>query len=65
MNRYRSELQKHSKDFEINTYPGADHGWTNPKMPAYLESAAEDCWAKSVQFLTRRIAAAEQAATPS
>ena len=60
--RYRSELQKHGRDFEINTYPGAVHGWTNPKGPAYLESAAEDCWRRSVQFLTRKIAAKEQAA---
>jgi len=57
--RYRAELEKHGKDFEINTYPGADHGWTNPKMPAYVKDAAEDCWRKSVQFLTKRIAARE------
>ncbi len=44
--RYRAELAKHGKDFEIITYPGADHGWTNPKGTAYVESAAEDCWRK-------------------
>lgn len=59
--RYRSELEKHGKDFEVHTYPGADHGWTNPKAPAHIESAAEDCWRNSVQFLTRKIAAKEQA----
>ncbi len=63
--RYRSELEKHGKDFEINTYPGADHGWTNPRMPSYDQSAAEDCWTKAVRFLTRRIAAKEQATAGS
>ena len=63
--RYRSELTKHGKDFEIHTYPGADHGWTNAKAPAYVESAAEDCWRKAVQFLTRRIAARQAAGAPA
>jgi carboxymethylenebutenolidase len=59
--RYRGELEKHSKDFEIHTYAGADHGWTNPKMPAYVQEAAEDCWDQARRFLTRRIAARQQA----
>lgn len=60
--RYRSELSKHGKDFEIHTYEGADHGWTSPTGPAYLEHAAEDCWRKAVQFLTKKIAAQKKAA---
>ena len=28
---YRNALTAHKKDFEVHTYPGADHGWTNRK----------------------------------
>ncbi len=54
--RYRGELTKHGTDFEVHTYPGADHGWTNPKGDPYRQDAAEDCWEKARKFLTRRIA---------
>jgi carboxymethylenebutenolidase len=60
--RYRAELTRNNRDFEIHTYPGADHGWTNKSAPAYNEAAAEDCWRKAVQFLTRKIAAKAGAA---
>ena len=55
--RYRGELEKHSKDFEVIAYPDCDHGWTNSAAPAYNEAAAEDCWDRARRFLTRRIAA--------
>ena len=51
VDRYRSELTKHGKVFEIQTYPGAEHGWTNPKGPAYKQEAAEDSWRRATQFL--------------
>jgi carboxymethylenebutenolidase len=60
--RYRTELQRAGRDFEIHTYPGADHGWTNPKLEPYREAAAEDCWDRARKFITRRIAARQQAA---
>jgi carboxymethylenebutenolidase len=50
---YRSKLAAHKKDFEVHTYPGADHGWTNAKGPAYRLEAAEDCWRRSLEFLRR------------
>ena len=50
---YRRALQQHGKVFEIHTYSGADHGWTNVKGPAYCQAAAEDCWRRSVEFLRR------------
>lgn len=53
---YRSALTTHKKDFEVHTYPGADHGWTNAKGPAYRPEAAEDCWRRSLEFLRRRAA---------
>ena len=48
---YRDKLQSHKKVFEVHTYPGADHGWTNAKGPAYRKEAAEDCWRRAVAFL--------------
>lgn len=59
--RYRGELTKHGSDFEVHTYAGADHGWTNPKGEPYRQDAAEDCWDRARKFLTRRIAAQVQA----
>jgi carboxymethylenebutenolidase len=50
---YRSALTAHKKDFEVHTYPGADHGWTNAKGAAYRQGAAEDCWRRSLEFLRR------------
>jgi carboxymethylenebutenolidase len=54
---YRRELQAHDKVFEVHTYPGADHGWTNVKGPAYRKEAADDCWRRSIEFLRRHVAA--------
>ena len=54
--RYRGAMSTAGRDFEIHTYPGASHGWTNPKAPSYLEVAAEDCWRRSIQFLKNKIA---------
>jgi carboxymethylenebutenolidase len=48
---YREKLQSSPKIFEIHTYAGADHGWTNAKAPAYRKDAAEDCWRRSITFL--------------
>jgi len=61
--RYRAELEKHGKDFEIHTYPGRDHGWTGRKNPSYDAADADLAWRRSVQFLTRRIAARQTRAT--
>jgi carboxymethylenebutenolidase len=63
--RYRSELEKHAKDAEVHTYPGRDHGWTGQKNPSYHAKDAETAWRRSIQFLTRRIAARAKATAPS
>ena len=55
--RYRAELDGHGRDFEVHTYAGANHGWTDPKGANYNQDAAEDCWDKARKFLTRKIAA--------
>jgi carboxymethylenebutenolidase len=54
---YRGALEAHKKDFEIHTYPGTDHGWTNAKGPTYRHEASEDCWRRSLEFLRRKSAA--------
>lgn len=51
VNDYRKALETQGKVFEVHTYPGADHGWTNAKGPAYRKEAAEDCWRRAVEFL--------------
>ena len=53
---YRRELKAHDKVFEVHSYPGADHGWTNVKAPAYRKEPADDCWRRSMEFLRRHAA---------
>lgn len=55
--RYRGELEKHGKDFEVHTYAGCKHGYTNPSGDNYVQAAAEESWDNARKFLTRRIAA--------
>ncbi len=57
--RYRSELSQHKKNFEIHTYPGTDHGFTNPKGSAYKQEFAEDAWKRATDFLRRSAATAK------
>jgi carboxymethylenebutenolidase len=60
---YRRALAEHGKVFEVRTYLGADHGWTNAKGPAYRQEAAEDCWRGSLEFLRRHSAHRTDVAT--
>jgi carboxymethylenebutenolidase len=62
---YRRALAEHGKVFEVYTYPGADHGWTNAKGPAYRQEAAEDCWRRSIEFLRRHSGHRADGATSS
>ena len=62
---YRRALAEHGKVFEVYTYPGADHGWTNAKGPAYRQEAAEDCWRRSIEFLRRHSGHRADAVTSS
>lgn len=54
---YREVLARHDKQSEVHTYPGCDHGWTDPVRPVYNKEAAEDCWPKAVQFLRKHVSA--------
>jgi len=57
---YRKALQENHKEFELHTYPGADHGWTNQHTPAYNEEHAEAAWTRAIKFLRDRVEAARK-----
>ena len=41
---------------EIETFPGADHGYTWPGTPNYNENAAETSWAKTFALFSKALA---------
>ena len=47
----RERLEAHSVTHRIEVMPEADHGFTMPGMPAYLEAAAEQAWAGTMALL--------------
>jgi carboxymethylenebutenolidase len=44
---------KHEKRVEVQLYSGAKHGFHNKLGPYYNESAANDAWARTIEFLAR------------
>ena len=55
--QFEGALERLRKDFEIHIYPGADHAFANPSGTAYKADAAEDAWQKTLDFLSRHLAA--------
>ncbi len=50
--RFRGVLESKGKNFEINMYRGAPHGWLNDTMPGrYRRVQAEAAWADQLIFL--------------
>lgn len=50
--RFRGELERRNKNFEINVYRDAPHGWLNDTMPGrYRRAQAEAAWADQLLFL--------------
>jgi carboxymethylenebutenolidase len=47
----RRRLADASKDFEIEVYPEAGHGFFNDRRPAYDRAAAEEAWERTLRFL--------------
>jgi carboxymethylenebutenolidase len=41
------------KDYQIKTYPGADHGFFCHERPSYNGPAAEDAWVELTRFFAR------------
>jgi carboxymethylenebutenolidase len=42
-------------EVELHVYPGADHAFNAPFSSAYSEAAASDAFARSIEFLRRRL----------
>ena len=52
----RETLDKHSVAYEIDTYPGTEHGFCFPERGgAYNEGAAEDVWRRSFELFERQL----------
>ncbi len=54
---FRAALQRLRKDNEIHIYPGAAHAFANPTGRNYNAEAATDAWNKTIEFLSRHLAA--------
>lgn len=53
---HEAELQRHGKDYEFHTYPGAAHGFFYHHRPAnYRAEQAVDGWNKVWDFLERHL----------
>ena len=53
---FRTALERLRKEHEIHIYPGVGHAFANPTGRNYNEEAAEDAWARTLEFLARHLA---------
>jgi carboxymethylenebutenolidase len=51
----RDSVQAQDGEVELKLYPGVDHAFNLPSSPTYSEAAARDAFAKTVEFLRRRL----------
>ena len=47
----RERLAAFAKPAEVVAVPGVGHGFMNPLLPTWNESAAEESWARALAFL--------------
>ncbi|MGI5399628.1 dienelactone hydrolase family protein [Streptomyces sp. CA-135486] len=52
LNTWYLQMQRAGADVEIYRYPGAGHLYTDPELPDYDESAAEQTWRIALGFLS-------------
>ena len=52
---FRDALENLRKEHEIHIYPGVGHAFANPTGKNYSADAAEDAWAKTLNFLQRHL----------
>lgn len=52
---FRDALESLGKEHEIHIYPGVGHAFANPTGRNYSSDAAEDAWARTVDFLRRHL----------
>ena len=43
-------MDRQGKTFDMDVYPGAGHAFLNDTRPSYNANAAEDAWARAVQW---------------
>ena len=52
---FRDALESLGKQHEIHIYPGVGHAFANPTGRNYSADAADDAWAKTLDFLERHL----------
>jgi carboxymethylenebutenolidase len=53
----RDTLDAHGVDYQLEIYPGTEHGFCFPQRPwCYAEEAAEDVWQRSFEMFERQLA---------
>ena len=55
---FESAMDELGKDGSIYVYPGVGHAFANPTGRNYNAEAAEDAWAKTLDFLRQELVAA-------
>jgi carboxymethylenebutenolidase len=53
---FRTALERLRKEHEIHIYPGVGHAFANPTGRNYNAEAAQDAWARTLEFLARHLA---------
>jgi carboxymethylenebutenolidase len=52
----RDTLDANAIDYQLETYPGTEHGFCFPQRPwCYVEDAAEDVWRRSFEMFRRQL----------
>jgi carboxymethylenebutenolidase len=54
---FRAALERLRKEHEIHIYPGVGHAFANPTGRNYNAEAAEDAWARTLEFLAHHLVA--------
>ncbi len=62
---FREALGRLGKHNEIHIYPGVGHAFANPTGRNYDAEAAQDAWAKTLDFLSRYMSSADDSAGAS
>lgn len=50
--RFRGELERHGRSFEIRVFANVPHAWLNHTTDAYRKREADEAWAMMVRFFT-------------
>ncbi len=65
VNAFRDALDRLEKPNEIHIYPGVGHAFANPTGRNYNAEAAQDAWAKTLDFLARYMSSGDGSADAS